>query len=180
MRHLLLSTFLLLSLYIYGQDNLHPYREFNVGVSVFGEQLREGYTYNPITLLPTVSLWHFGRFSAYAEGQLVYADIAVEPGSAFEAGLNMGIRYQQPLFGPIVMNATIGAGPHYITLNTESQAEGFIFSDNFEIGFSWLRPNKRWGYNLRGRFRHISNAGFKYPNLGLDNFFIVFGIRQQI
>jgi len=177
--------FLLLSLTAivlpaHSQEGSYPYTEFNVGVSVIGEALREGYTYQPITLLPTTSLWQFGRFSAYAEGQFVYADTPVQTGSAFEAGLNMGIRYQQPLFGPVIMNAAIGSGPHYITLNTESQAEGFIFSDNFEIGFSYLRPDKKWSYNLRGRFRHISNAGFKYPNLGLDNFFIIIGLRQQL
>jgi len=158
----------------------HPYTEINLGFSIVSEALREGYNYQPITLLPATSLWQLGRFSAYAEGQLVYADILVEPGRAYEFGINMGIRYHQPVVGPLYLTAAVGAGPHFITLRTESQAEGFIFSDNFELGFSAVRPKNKWGFNLRARFRHISNAGLQYPNLGIDNLFLVVGMRRRL
>lgn len=162
------------------ENDFHPYTEINLGFSVLSEALREGYNYQPVTLLPATSLWHLGRFSAYAEGQLVYANIPIEPGNAYEFGINMGIRYHQPVVGPVYLTAAVGAGPHYITLETASQAEGFIFSDNFELGFSMVRPENKWGFNLRARFRHISNAGFKYPNLGIDNLFLVVGLRRKL
>ena len=56
----------------------------------------------------------------------------------------------------------------------------FIFSDNFELGASYLPKGWRAGFNLRARFRHISNAGFKYPNLGVDNLFIIAGLRWPL
>lgn len=170
---------LLPALSIAQQANRQHYTALNLGVSIIQEDLREGYAYRPTTLLAETSLWLMGPVSVYAEGQLVYADTPVEPGEAYEAGLNMGFRYQAQLSERWLFGAAIGAGPHYITLNTESQAPGFIFSDNFELGFSYLPPSKDWGINLRTRFRHISNAGFKYPNLGLDNLFVILGIRQQ-
>lgn len=162
-----------------GANRAH-YTAVNLGVSVIQEELREGYDYRPIMLMPETSLWLIGPVSVYAEGQIVYADTPVEPGTAYEAGLNIGFRYQAALSGQWLFGAAVGAGPHYITLNTESQAPGFIFSDNFELGFSYLLPAKNWGINLRARFRHISNAGFKYPNLGLDNLFLVVGLRRAL
>ena len=160
--------------------NRQHYTGLNFGASVIQEDLREGYAYRPFTLLAETSLWLMGPVSVYAEGQFVYADTPVEPGEAYETGLNMGFRYQAQLTERWLFGVAIGAGPHYITLNTESQAPGFIFSDNFELGFSYLKPNRDWGINLRARFRHISNAGFKYPNLGLDNLFVILGIRHQL
>jgi|AntRauTorckE5430_2_1112549.scaffolds.fasta_scaffold05439_2 hypothetical protein len=162
------------------QANRQHYTGLNLGVSVIQEDLREGYAYRPVTLLAETSLWLMGPVSVYAEGQLVYADTPMAPGAAYEAGLNMGFRYQAQLTEHWLFGAAIGSGPHYISLNTESQAPGFIFSDNFELGFSYLPPNKDWGINLRARFRHISNAGFKYPNLGLDNLFVILGVRQTL
>lgn len=162
------------------QANRQHYTGLNLGVSVIQEDLRENYAYRPFTLLGETSLWLMGPVSVYAEGQLVYADIPVAPGVAYEAGLNIGFRYQVQLAEQWLLGAAIGSGPHYITLNTESQAPGFIFSDNFELGFSYLLPGKDWGVNLRARFRHISNAGFKYPNRGLDNLFVVFGVRYPL
>lgn len=156
------------------------YSELNLGYSIIQEHMREGYAYQPATLLPTTSLWLMGRFSVYAEGQIVYADIPTGTGEAFEFGLNMGFRYQQPIGPMALLTAAVGSGPHYITLQTESQAQGFIFSDNFELGLSVLPPGSTYGFNLRARFRHISNAGFKYPNLGIDNLFLILGIRREL
>lgn len=156
------------------------YTSVNIGFSAIPEELREGYLYAPITLLPSTSLWVFGAFSVYAEGQIVYANLPVSPGAAYEAGMNMGLRYQLALSPQWLLNAAIGSGPHYITVRTEQQAPGFIFSDNFELGLTYLPPGKAWGINLRSRFRHISNAGFKRPNIGIDNLFVIGGLRWAL
>ncbi len=173
---------LLFPLFTQAQDTDRlPYTELNAGVSIIQEALREGYTYAPVMLMPTTSLFHFGRFSVYAEGQLAYARLpSPSQPEAFEAGINVGLRYQRALGKEVLLSAAIGAGPHYITLRTESQAPGFIFSDNFELGASYLPEGRRTGFNLRARFRHISNAGFKYPNLGVDNLFVIAGLRWAL
>ena len=79
------------------QANRQHYTGLNLGVSVIQEDLREGYAYQPFTLLAETSLWLIGPVSVYAEGQFVYADTPIEPGAVYETGLNMGFRYQAQL-----------------------------------------------------------------------------------
>ena len=158
------------------------YQDFNVGVGLYNEEMPEGYRYNPVTFIPALSVWHRGHFSIYAEGQYAYATLTDEVDTAYELGLNLGVRFQTEILPRLVMGAAIGAGPHFITVETRMQADGFIFSDNFELGFSYyLDPDfKTTAINLKGRFRHISNAGLQLPNWGLDNFFLVLGVRTNL
>ena len=73
------------------------------------------------------------------------------------------------------MTAAIGTGPHYLSLESDIQAKGFIFSDNFEVAF-YQKLKSRLGFSIKMRFRHLSNAGLKEPNIGIDNFFLMLGV----
>jgi hypothetical protein len=75
--------------------------------------------------------------------------------------------------------AAIGSGPHYITVETDRQARGFIFSDNFELGSAYNFERINTAFLLKFRFRHISNAGLKEPNGGIDNFFVIAGLSAN-
>jgi len=175
---------LLISMPFWGQAQLTPKSlaidslplSLNFGISVLAEQLPENVAYNPVIFLPKLRLWDFGKVSIYTEGQFTVAPSGVRKDANFEFGLNAGVQFRQHLFSGLALNALMGFGPHYITLESRQQATGFIFSDNVEIGFSY--PLIRWNTEilLKGRFRHISNAGLNEPNRGLDNFFIVFGM----
>ncbi len=160
----------------YAQTDLPQQMSLNYGRSVIDEALPEGYAYNPVTLLANTPLYRFGAFSLYAETQFTRADNLLTLGSEFEFGLNGGIRYQVNLNRYFEVNAAIGSGPHFISLQTRLQAGGFIFSDNFELGFSFYLPAAKTSFNVKGRFRHISNAGLKRPNWGIDNLFLIVGV----
>lgn len=186
MKHALLSALVCLlvgtaSLNAQRQFDYNRYTAFNLGVGVINEEMPEGYRYNPITLLPAFSVWRRGHFSVYAEGQFVWATLPEGVPTAYEFGANLGVRFQTEILKQLVLGAAIGAGPHYITVDTRMQADGFIFSDNFELGLSYyLDPEFRTAINLKGRMRHISNAGLQTPNWGLDNFFVVAGLRRRL
>lgn len=160
----------------YAQTDLPQQMSFNYGRSVIDEALPEGFAYKPITLLANAPLYYFGAFSLYAEAQFTRADNLLTQGTEFEFGLNGGIRYQVNLNKYFEVNAAIGSGPHYISLETRLQATGFIFSDNFELGFTVYLPAVKTSINVKSRFRHISNAGLKRPNWGIDNLFLIVGV----
>ncbi len=94
----------------------------------------------------------------------------------WETGLNGGFSYKY-FFGDYDLLLGIGAGPHYISLDSRKQAGGFIFSDNFFAGLG-RKVNEDWNVNVQFRFRHLSNAGLKAPNLGIDNLIILAGISK--
>jgi hypothetical protein len=98
----------------------------------------------------------------------------------FEAGVNVGLIYNLRLSKNLLLDAGISSGPHFISINTNLQARGFIFSDNLIFGFSKQFEGKKtdWEFMVQTRFRHISNAGLKEPNTGIDNFILYFGISK--
>lgn len=154
--------------------------EFAVGPSIIHEKLPEGYDYKPIFLTAKFPIHTFkstskSQFNLYAEPQLVFNNAPKPFSNTFEFGVNIGIRYILPFSEKNGLMASIGVGPHYLSLETVMQAKGFIFSDNVELGYyHWV--GKRWGISVKPRFRHISNAGFQSPNLGIDNVFFMAGI----
>lgn len=148
----------------------------NFGSSIIDELLPEGFPYNPLTLLASTSLYSFGAFSIYGETQFTKAFNILTRQSDFEFGVNAGILWQLALANNWTLNAAIGSGPHFISVQTRLQSDGFIFSDNFEAGLSYYIPIAGMTFNLKGRFRHISNAGLKTPNWGIDNLFLIIGL----
>ncbi len=71
-----------------------------------------------------------------------------------------------------------GSGPHYIHSSPDRQAEGFIFSDNFGLGFK-IPFSKHYLFDVRCGIRHLSNASLKQPNDGIDNILIGAGIKYR-
>ena len=165
----------------YGQQNREMYFDLDFGVGVANERLPEQVTYVPLQLTPKFSISIARkdkppRFLFYTEPQVLLVILSPEGSVEFEGGINVGFAYQH-LFSKYRVYAGIGSGPHFITVETELQAKGFIFSDNFFAGVSRLLK-KEIMLNLQLRFRHISNAGLKSPNLGIDNFFLMLGFSK--
>lgn len=177
---LLLGLSLTVSLFSVQGQSFSPsrYAGFGIGSSLVGENLPEGYMYTPLSMLGEASLWEKGRFTIYGELQFTSV-LNPELKGEFEFGSNFGIQYRLPLRPHLWMTASVGSGPHYVTLETSRQANGFLFSDNFELGFHYHIPSVGVRVNLRGRFRHISNAGLKSPNGGIDNLFLVAGFTRH-
>ncbi len=154
------------------------------GVPFVYEHLPEGRAYQPYQLLGWWTLSDLKKRGAdhlfwYVEPQLVFVTFSDDSGPDWEVGLNSGLMYQLALGQGWYATAAIGTGPHYVTVETSLQARGFIFSDNFEVGI--IAPGgKRMQLHMRTRFRHISNAGLKNPNKGIDVFFALAGVVWQI
>lgn len=178
MRRLILSLALMIGLGIttLAQSKIPKQATFNYGKSVIDEMLPEGFAYNPLTFLAASNLFQFGAFSIYNEMQFTQAYNPIRNLVDYEVGLNAGLKYHLGLTPTFEINASIASGPHFISVETRRQADGFIFSDNVEVGFSYFIPTARTTINAKARFRHISNAGLQSPNGGIDNLFVVIGI----
>jgi hypothetical protein len=114
---------------------------------------------------------HKGTLSVTCEPQI---NPAFNPQTAIEFGVGFGLQYAYPItpkISPYVMGSV---GPHYITLQNEHQANGFIFSDTVGVGLYYYL-DKKSAINLGYRYRHISNADLKSPNGGLDTQFGIIG-----
>lgn len=169
-----------LPFFSFAQNNLNfkpaPFGAINIGYSIVDELLPEGYFYNPQTLLGSIDIWKRKYFSIYSELQFVHAYNSVDMKTDFEFGANLGLMFSMMVLKRLQVSAAIGSGPHYVTVQTTRQASGFIFSDNVEAGITYEHLRTKTSYNLRVRFRHISNAGLKAPNGGIDNLFLVLGM----
>ncbi len=160
---------------------------FLTGTSFIDENLPGNHNYHPIQFIYKISkpLLKFNperksNISINFEPQFNPVFISNAKNS-IEFGLNVGFLYERKISESSIIFGGIGSGPHYINVETSLQSKGFIFSDNFIIGLrQLLRENKRTEFNVQIRFRHISNAGISEPNLGIDNFFIMFGLSRII
>jgi hypothetical protein len=95
----------------------------------------------------------------------------------WEAGVNFGIAYEFLISEQIgILYAGAGIGPHFINIETNHQANGFIFSDNLFVGMHQFVGNRSWFLTYEIKLRHISNAGLQNPNAGIDNVFLGFGV----
>ena len=89
--------------------------------------------------------------------------------SGFEYGINIGVLFRKPLIKDYLsVYASLSFGPHFVSETPRRQTKGFIFSDNFFLGVN-IKLAKRIFIDLRPGFRHISNAGLKRPNFGINN-----------
>jgi len=87
----------------------------------------------------------------------------------YEFGLNGGLLYRKYVFkGFISLYACLSTGPHFTSRTPLRQARGFLFSDNLFMGTS-IKVYKKLYLDVRYGIRHISNAGLKAPNNGLND-----------
>ena len=96
--------------------------------------------------------------------------------SGFEFGLNVGFAARKIFCnGGTAAYLLIGSGPHYVSGVPERQAKGFIFSDNIITGLD-IKLSDKVRLDLAGGVRHISNAGLKRPNGGVNNIVLYSGL----
>lgn len=170
----------------YSQNNHLSSPSFGAQIAVpfIYEKLPEGLEYQPFMLMAHYNFKNLlpkrkSNLWIYTEPQLVLVNYKPDAPKDFEFGANLGFQLQLPLSSNIFWLAAIGSGPHYASVETSMQAKGFIFSDNFECGFLFQQKKGQLEFNLKTRFRHISNAGLNSLNLGIDNWFIIFGISKR-
>ena len=112
-------------------------------------------------------------FTVYLEPQV---NLVMGASKDFEGGINVGFKYMYPLTGRVYPYLLIGAGPHFITVKTNQQSNGFIFSDNFGAGiYVFTAPTTALEFGLRGR--HLSNAQLREPNGGINSLLVYLGVK---
>lgn len=176
-RYLLLVILSFYSTLLFSQRFIQK-ANLTIGRSVISELLPEGVTYEPFVILGSYQIFERKNFSIYTEAQLTFVHNQLLKQPEYEFGLNAGIAYKIPFNQTLFLRGAIGAGPHYISMETRRQANGFIFSDNFELGLH-KAVNNVW-LSVRARFRHISNAGLKKPNGGIDNLILLIGVGGNL
>jgi hypothetical protein len=101
--------------------------------------------------------------------------------SDYEFGLNVRLGVNYSLSDNDVLSFKLASGPHYITVDTEKQAKGFIFSDYYLLCYKKQLNNGRYPFILEFEFgyRHISNGWLKEPNRSISNFIFGLGFSQE-
>ena len=124
--------------------------------------------------------WSFGKalkrdfVSVYCEPQFNFVKT---DRLDYEFGVNLGLRNHFKVNNGFFLYIMLGSGPHYISAELERQATGFIFSDNLDLGgLIMLKP--RLALNLQAGVRHISNAGLKMPNRGVNSYTFRVGLSD--
>jgi len=102
--------------------------------------------------------------------------------SDYEFGLNVRLGVNYSLSDNDVMSFKLATGPHYITVKTEKQARGFIFSDYYIICYNRLlncNGDMPYVLNFEFGYRHISNGWIKEPNRSISNFIFGLGFSMK-
>lgn len=55
-----------------------------------------------------------------------------------------------------------------MTLNTADQSQGFLFADTIGLGLN-VSISRGSAIDINYRFRHLSNAGIREPNYGIEH-----------
>ena len=152
------------------------------GIIGYGHEINIDTKYNPIYFAGDFS-WQFGKeirknfLAFYLEPQ--FNLVATVRPVDIEFGINIGLRYYQQASPKLYFYEMLGSGPHYITADLPRQAKGFIFSDNLAFGiYTQINSKKNLFLNLQFRIRHISNAGIKLPNAGVNTLNFLVGLAK--
>lgn len=98
-----------------------------------------------------------------------FVNAVTKPDSGVEAGLDFFIRYLHPLSPSVKLVSEIGSGPMYLSIDTEEQGDsGFNFLNQFGLG-AQVAVGEKSALTLGYRFRHLSNAGTRQPNSGINS-----------
>jgi len=87
----------------------------------------------------------------------------------YEAGVNLGFLFRKNTSNNLLsFYLLISSGPHYVSGAPHRQSAGFVFANNLDAGLN-LRLYKKWYLDIRPGIRHMSNAGLRIPNAGVNN-----------
>ena len=92
-----------------------------------------------------------------------------------EAGVNCWLDLSLQFTQNSMLSLDVGSGPHFITVETGRQAQGFAFSDNFFLVYKSRNDYTESEMKFFLGFRHVSNASLMKPNGGIDNLVFGFG-----
>lgn len=185
-----LGVVIVLSLFLYsyahaaGSECLADASRSNTESSVivgYGTGDVEEGNYEPVLLIWRLG-WNLKQFFPSLENHSGTVSFYIEPQinpvfdreTDIEFGVGVGLKYMHPLTDSVGAYLFGSVGPHYISVKTSDQANGFIFSDTVGAGLSFFLTEKS-AINVEYRLRHMSNAGIEKPNGGINTHFGTIG-----
>jgi len=152
-------------------------------------QLDEKQTYHPITvfvdfdfdLVPLTEKFNFTPPGLLQFTFEPFASYSYQPESNGEIGNNFLIKIGfapqtwrlQPYFKG-------GLGMIYLSQRTREQSTKFNFNEHAGLGLHYyFTDDKRIAFTTEYRYRHISNAGIKSPNSGIDTHYGICGLSYR-
>jgi hypothetical protein len=107
--------------------------------------------------------YNVSRYGLYPES------VATDYLDSYEYGLNLGLLYRRNWGGgPLSYYVALSTGPHYASGVPHRQMNGFLFANNLVGGLN-LRIYKTLYADVSFGLRHMSNAGTRLPNAGVNN-----------
>ncbi len=107
-----------------------------------------------------------------------FLSLVTRPDTNMEAGtsflLKLGLVPESWKLQPYVKG---GTGMVWVSQHTLDQTTQFNFISSIGVGLHYFFNNDR-ALTLEYRYRHLSNAGIKHPNGGIDNHFCLIGITR--
>ena len=100
----------------------------------------------------------------------------IAPEQGMEAGLDVFARYLYRVGPSVRLVAEIGSGPTYLSIDTREQGpDGFNFLNQFGAGTQVILADN-CALTLGYRFRHLSNAGLRATNVGINTNMLALGV----
>jgi lipid A 3-O-deacylase len=109
-----------------------------------------------------------------------FANAIEKPENGLETGVDVFIRYLHPLSRSVMAVSEIGTGPAYLGIHTREQGGAGV---NFlsQLGFGTrIDMSETLSLNLGYRFRHLSCAGIRQPNSGINSNLLTMGLSVRI
>lgn len=91
----------------------------------------------------------------------------ISPDSDYEAGFSIMLKYAYPLFDKVHLYGIGGGGLVYMGEETAEQSTQYNFLPQLGAGISFF-VNENCSVSIEYRYRHLSNAGIKEPNRGIN------------
>lgn len=120
---------------------------------------------------------HFYQGNLEAFG-LLFGGSQDNPNTAYLGGGNLGLRYHFQTGTSVLPYFNGSLGMLGTDIGMPDLSGKFQFNEQVGGGIHWMfLPH--WGLNLEYRFLHISNAGIKEPNRGINTHMVVLGMLRQ-
>lgn len=120
--------------------------------------------------------WHEGRVRLLVEVPFL---VSMQPQPGYAVGSTLLARYT--LVAPDRWRpfAELGAGPVYLGFNNhQNQADGLSFTLQGGVGVTYPVASG-WAVVPRVHFHHISNAGLRSPNPGINDLLFTIGFARH-
>lgn len=122
------------------------------------------------------SSWYRGNLQLTLEGALLTNR---RPDTGYAAGGTALLHYEFLRRGSLVPYVEFGVGFVFVNFDLDRQHDGFNFTPQAGVGIE-LPVTEETSVTAGWRFHHISNAGLRRPNTGLDDSLFLIGFRHSL